>query len=285
MSHLAASELYGTIQVLRDFEYIGMNDSLTLKGELLRCIVHPAGIVLVELLTRGGLDALPPFELAEVCSWLVIESDRRLHNRHKLNSRLQRVHRMLMQMSVDISTREEQVGVLSVPKLMPDFHGVALCWAHGKSLGDLLQQIDMAEGDLLMALNQTIDLLQQVHSAVGHVLDAHKTKWLSSYDEYEVGKDTENVRNSRKRKRSLRQRDVLPNLSAVRPRLIQAREALIHGLVQQSRSIPVIISSEEEDILPFENEEDVDPPEVEAEMEEGLLPEAEAALITEREKF
>lgn len=272
MSQMAASELFGTIQILRNLEYIYADDALTLKGELLRRIVHPAGIVLVELLMRGGLDALPADELAEVCSWLVMESDRRLYNQHRLSRRLQRVHRMLMDIHVDVLTREEQVGLLSVPRLMPDFHGVALCWIRGKSLADLLQQINLAEGDLLMILNQTIDLLRQVHSAVGHVLDAHKTRLISPYDEHLSGWNAESARSSHKRKRSFRQRDVLASLSAIRSRLVQAIDALIHGIVEQSRTIPALTASEEEDFLPFENEEDVDPAEVEAEMEEGPLP-------------
>ena len=32
-------------------------------------------------------------------------------------------------------------------------------------------RIDLAEGDILMLLNQTIDLIQQIQAAVGHVLD------------------------------------------------------------------------------------------------------------------
>ena len=48
--------------------------------------------------------------------------------------------------------------------------------ARVSAICSLLRRIDMAEGDLLMLLNQTIDLLQQVQTAVGQALDA-KSIW------------------------------------------------------------------------------------------------------------
>ena len=57
------------------------------------------------------------------------------------------------------------------PGIVESFHSVALRWWRGNLRG-LLRHIDLAEGDLLVLLNQTIDLLQQVQGAVGQTLDA-----------------------------------------------------------------------------------------------------------------
>ena len=58
------------------------------------------------------------------------------------------------------------------PGIVESFHSVALSWWRGDNLRGLLNHIELAEGDLLVVLNQTIDLLQQVQGAVGQTLDA-----------------------------------------------------------------------------------------------------------------
>src|SRR5262249_38345812 len=111
-------------------------------------------------------------ELAEVCSWFTYDDDRRLNNRDVLNTRLMQVRRELWQIMQHVQGIEQQAKITFTPAIVPGFHGVALSWSRGMSLSGLLRRIDLAEGDLLMLLNQTIDLVQQVQSAVGQVLDA-----------------------------------------------------------------------------------------------------------------
>src|SRR5579859_4967486 len=167
LSRAGAAELDGTIYALRVLGYIDEREQLTLKGRLLRNIFHPAGIFIVEMLTRGVLDNLSAGELAEVCSWFTFDHDRRLHNQNTLNGNVTRVRRELWHITQHIRAIEDQASISPSPGILPDFHGVALAWARGMSLNGLLRRIDLAEGDLLMLLNQTIDLLQQVQAAVG----------------------------------------------------------------------------------------------------------------------
>src|SRR5712691_4425944 len=171
LSRAGAAELEGTIFVLRAMGHIGQDEHLTLKGRLLRSIFHPAGILIVELLLQGSLDGLSAGELAEICSWFTMTNDRRLNNRNLVQHRLVQVRRELWQIMQRLQSIEERGGVNFTPGVVADFHGVALSWARGMSLNGLLRRIDLAEGDILMILNQTIDLLQQLQSAVGQVLD------------------------------------------------------------------------------------------------------------------
>src|SRR6266487_1451177 len=78
LSRAGAAELDGTIFALRALGYIGQDDQLTLKGRLLRGIFHPAGIAIVELISRGMLDELSANELAEVFSGFTFDNDRRI---------------------------------------------------------------------------------------------------------------------------------------------------------------------------------------------------------------
>ncbi|MEO7021395.1 MAG: DEAD/DEAH box helicase, partial [Ktedonobacteraceae bacterium] len=171
LSRAGAAELEGTIFALRALNYINEQDQLALAGQLLRCLFHPAGIQIVDMLLMGVLDELSAAELAEVCSWFTYDNDRRLNNRNVLNNRLVKVRRDLWRIVESVHRVEEQAHIPLSPTLMPDFHGIALAWARGMSLSGLMRRIDMAEGDLLMILNQTIDLLQQLLTAVGLVLD------------------------------------------------------------------------------------------------------------------
>ena len=127
---------------------------------------------MVELMMLGALDELSAGELAEVCSWFTFDNDRRLNNRDVLSTKLKRVRTELWHIHQQIHGIEERANLNFTHGIVPDFHGIALAWARGTTLTGLLRRIDLAEGDLLMVLNQTIDLLQQVQAAVGHVLDA-----------------------------------------------------------------------------------------------------------------
>ncbi|MGZ6392474.1 MAG: hypothetical protein ACXWQZ_24820, partial [Ktedonobacterales bacterium] len=102
------------------------------------------------------------------------------------------------------------------------FHGVALNWHRGFSLGGLLRRIDLAEGDLLVILNQTIDLLQQVQSSVGQTLDAEDL-WRAAGEDTRYGRYLAEVR---------------ARLARLRPLLDGAWRGMMRGSVAQSRAVP-----------------------------------------------
>ena len=257
LSRAGAAELDGTIFALRALGYIGQDDRLTIKGHLLRGIFHPSGVLIIELMMAGALDQLTPGELAEVCSWFTFDNDRRLNNRDVLNTNLKRVRGELWRIEQHVHGIEERASINFTPGIVPDFHGVALAWSRGMSLGGLLRRVDLAEGDLLMLLNQTIDLLQQVQSAVGQVLDARDV-WEQDTPVLTEGVTNERsaVANARNRAEQLViQRERMERL---RPMLAQASTSLLRGIIVQSRTVPSMAIHIGDEEIPLDAEEDID---------------------------
>jgi ATP-dependent RNA helicase HelY len=263
LSRAGAAELDGTIFALRALGFIGQDDQLTIKGRLLRGIFHPAGVFLVEMIMQGLLDEISAGELAEVCSWFTYDNERRLNNRHTLNTNLVRVRNELWRVMQHVYGIEERASVSLSPGIVADFHGVALSWAQGMSLSGLLRRIDLAEGDLLMLLNQTIDLLQQVQAAVGQLLDARDV-WtqISPLMTEGIIDEREEVANIRTRRRIEQLQVQRERMEHLRPLLGQASSMLQHGIIIQSRSVPSIAVIVEGEDVPLDAEEDISPPDV-----------------------
>jgi ATP-dependent RNA helicase HelY len=258
LSRAGAAELDGTIFALRALGFIGQDDRLTVRGRLLRSIFHPAGVLIIELLLLGMLDGLSAGELAEVTSWFTFDNDRRLNNRDMLATSLKRVRNELWRIEQHVHGIEERAGLSLSPGIVPEFHGVVLAWSRNTSLGGLLRRIDLAEGDLLMVLNQSIDLLQQVQSAVGQVLDDREI-WEQDSPVLTDGVADERTSAGRARRRNEQLGISRERLQRLRPLLAQASESLLHGIIVQSRTVPsmaVHIGAEE---VPLDAEEDVDP--------------------------
>jgi hypothetical protein len=210
------------------------------------------------MVLMGVLDPLTPAELAEVCSWFTYDNDRRLNNRNVLNNRLVQVRRDLWSIVQSVHRVEEQAHLPFSPTIVPEFHGIALAWARGMSLGSLLRRIDMAEGDLLMLLNQTIDLLQQLQTAVGHVLDM-RGNWQEAQPDSEELEQRSHAARQRDEQHSERLKMYRARLEHLRPQFAQATELLKRGIILQSRAVPSMIARVEEETLPVDNAEDIDP--------------------------
>ena len=257
LSRAGAAELDGTVFSLRALGYIGQDEKLTLKGRLLRNIFHPAGIMIIEMIMLGLLDELSVSEIAEVCSWFTYDNERRLNNRSILPHRLVQVRRELWRITQHVRGIEERASIAYTPGIVPEFHSLALAWSQGMSLNGLLRRIDLGEGDILMLLNQTIDLIQQVQAAVGQVLDA-KDIWehISPLMTDGVFSEQSDSHTKNRIEQLQSQRVCLEHL---RPFLAQAATSLLHGIIVQSRTVPSMVAattSGEE--LPLDAEEDRD---------------------------
>jgi ATP-dependent RNA helicase HelY len=258
LSRAGAAELEGTIFALRALGYIGESDELTIRGRLLRGIFHPAGIMIVELILGGAFDELAASELAEACSWFTFDNDRRLSNHNVLNNHLMQVRRELWRIAQHVHNIEQQANIGASPSIVPDFHGVALSWSRGISLSGLLKRIELAEGDLLMLLNQTIDLLQQVQSAVGQTLDA-RDMWIQESD---TGGAHSTTYKKQSRRRAIQMQTYRERLEHLRPLLAQASASLLRGIIIQSRTVPSMVAYIAGEELPLDAEEDTDPRDV-----------------------
>jgi Superfamily II RNA helicase len=258
LSRAGAAELDGTIFALRALGYIGQDEHLTLKGRLLRNIFHPAGVILIELMFAGLLDKLSPGEIAEVCSWFTYDNDRRLNNHHVLHNQLVQVRRDLWYTIQHVRGIEERAGISQSPGIMQEFYGIALAWSRNMSLSGIMNRIDLAEGDILMVLNQTIDLIQQIQAAVGQVLDsgigweqARPVMIEGVYNRY-------NQREAHEQRQAEKLQQHRERLEHLRPQLAQAAQSLMHGIIVQTRTVPSMITQVEGEEVPLDAEEDRD---------------------------
>ena len=266
LSRAGAAELDGTIFALRALGYIGQDERLTLKGRLLRNIFHPAGIVLVEMIVSGLFDKLSAGEIVEVCSWFTYDNDRRLNNKHVLPNNLTTLRRELWHVIQHVHGIEERANVSFSPGIVQEFHGIALSWSRHMSLNGLMQRIDLAEGDILMILNQSIDLVQQLQAAVGQVLntpDIWEQVSPVMIEDVSVDSSSANSRHAdRAFSRQQKQRDQLlrqrERLAHLHPLLSQAAASLMHGIIVQSRTVPSIAAKIENETVPLDAEEDRD---------------------------
>ena len=222
LSRAAIAELYATVAVLRSLGYISHDETLSVKGRLLRALFHPAGIVLAELAVNGALEGLSAAELAEVVSWFTFDDDRPLRNSNQLSQRLIAARREVYAGLRRVGTAEYEEGLALTTGIVDSFHGVALNWSRGFTLGGLLRRIDLAEGDLLVTLNQTIDLLQQLQGAVGQTVDAADL-WQAADPETRRGRYLIEAR---------------ARLGRLRPLLDTAWRGMLRGSVAQSRAVP-----------------------------------------------
>lgn len=215
-------ELLATTTVLRIFGYIDeQTDALTLRGRLLRAIFHPAGLILTELMLSGALDDLTSNELGEVVSWFVYDSDRPLWTRDVLTDRLRLARRAARTMAERVRKTEIRQDLVPSPTINDQFMGVALGWSQGLSLAALHGRISLAEGDLLMILNQSIDLLRQLESAIRQILD-DASLWTAEGSNLTW----------------LDRRDLRQRLDKLRAGLGLAARSLLRSTVAQSRTLP-----------------------------------------------
>src|SRR5438034_2361973 len=128
LSRAGAAELDGTIFALRTLGYIGSDDTLTVKGRLLRGIFHPSGVLIIELIMLGTLDELTAGELAEVCSWFSFDNERRLNNRDVLNANSKRVRGELWRIEQHVHGIEERANIMFTPALFLVFNVLLLDW-------------------------------------------------------------------------------------------------------------------------------------------------------------
>jgi len=165
-------------------------------------------------------------------------NDRRLNNRQSVPHKLQQVRRELC---VSPSTYEPLKNVHRInftPGIVPEFHGLALSWSRGTSLSGLLRRIDLAEGDILMLLNQTIDLIQQMQAAVGHVLDK-RVIWEQSSPVLTDGVLTKRNAGAHSKNRTEQLSIQRERLELLRLLLAQAASSLLHGSLCRAARCPL----------------------------------------------
>jgi hypothetical protein len=136
----------------------------TAKAPYLRSLFDPNALTLSELLTNQQLEALEPPEIAEALSWFATDRESSVRGL-PLTRRLHRLREILDALHGGVLREEERHGLQMSRPLPVDFHGVALAWAEGHDLATIAQRAHLQEGDLVGALQKTLDLIGQLRGA------------------------------------------------------------------------------------------------------------------------
>jgi ATP-dependent RNA helicase HelY len=153
----------GLARVLERYDYL-RDGRPTDKAPYLRSLFDTNALTLSELLTNQQLEALEPPEVAEALSWFAMDREGTVRGL-PLTRRLHRLREILDALHGGVLREEERQGLQMSRPLPVDFHGVALAWAEGHELASIAQRARLQEGDLVGALQKTLDLIGQLRGA------------------------------------------------------------------------------------------------------------------------
>ncbi|HVF98518.1 MAG TPA: helicase-related protein, partial [Chloroflexia bacterium] len=159
--------LKGLTSVLVQFAYLRKGE-LTYKARKLADVFDTNALMIMEMVEGGYLDGLKPQDLAEVFSWFAYDRDIDFLNRLLLPRYLLNLRRDLDSLQTAIFAAERRQDLTLPRGYNPYFYGAARAWCKGTSIADLLDQMQMSEGDLVMTFNKTLDLMRQVRDMLAH---------------------------------------------------------------------------------------------------------------------
>jgi ATP-dependent RNA helicase HelY len=148
-------------RVLEGFGYL-KRGHVTAKGGALRDVFDPNGLIICEALDRGLFNACNPAELAEVLSWFAYDREQGFPNRHGLHRRLLDLRARLEVVEAEVLRAEADAGLRLSTGFSRGFYGMALAWCQGATFDEVLSRVTLAEGDVMLTFNKTLDLMRQL---------------------------------------------------------------------------------------------------------------------------
>ena len=155
--------LKSIVAVLRKFNYLDQQGSFTEKSGKLRDVFDTNSLLIVELVTRGWLDDLDAPDLAECFSWFAYDRDFEFSNGFMLPHGLIALRKKLDELEREVFSAERNNDLFISTGYNPYFYGATRAWCRGATLSTILERMQLAEGDIIITFNKTLDLLRQVH--------------------------------------------------------------------------------------------------------------------------
>lgn len=121
-----------------------------------------AHLAVAEAIARGLWRGLGPADTVEVLSWFAFDREGARIQPLALPYRLERARNHTSHLLHEIARAEAAEGISHAGWITPDFAGVAWAWAQGAEFSRLVEQSGLSEGDLIQALQKTVDLARQV---------------------------------------------------------------------------------------------------------------------------
>lgn len=140
---------------------------VTRRGDLLAGIYSDTDLLVAQAITEGMWDDLGAPDLASVVGAVVYEGRQRDESPRLPGGRVREAVRSLVDLSQELAETEERFHVPRQRELDLGFVWPLHSWAHGGRLTAILEQSEMAAGDFVRWCRQAIDLLEQIHDAVG----------------------------------------------------------------------------------------------------------------------
>jgi ATP-dependent RNA helicase HelY len=153
--------------VLAQFNYLRKGEK-TPKAERLADIFDTNALMISEMIEGGYFDGLKPEDVAEIFSWFAYDRDIDFLNRLLLPRYLVNLRRDLdhLQNAIFAAERRQEIALTRGYNIY--FYGAARLWCKGTSLANLLDQMEISEGDLVMTFNKTLDIMRQVRDMLYH---------------------------------------------------------------------------------------------------------------------
>jgi ATP-dependent RNA helicase HelY len=178
----------GIRNVLHRFDYLHRGYP-TAKADLLADVFDRNGLVVCEMIDRGLVDSLSPADLAEVFSWYAFDRDSRLRNTFSLPNHLVLLRRRLEDLEQRVIASERSNGLYISTGHNVGFYGGMRAWCNGATMAQIIEKIDMSEGDLVLTFNKTIDLMRQVREMFASVAPDHPVRATLRQSELLVKRD------------------------------------------------------------------------------------------------
>jgi ATP-dependent RNA helicase HelY len=160
--------LDGLIAVLRRFYYLNAEGETTAKAARLMDVFDTNALLICEVVEAGYLEDLPPSDVAEVFSWFAYDRDIEFRNRNLLPGSLVNLRRRLDELQREIFQAERKHDLWITTGYNGYFYGVVRAWCRGASMSDLLSKVELSEGDIVMSMTKTLDLMRQVREMLLH---------------------------------------------------------------------------------------------------------------------
>lgn len=171
------SILKGLSNVLVQFAYMRKGE-LTPKARKLADIFDTNAVMINEMVEGNYLEGLKPEDVAEVFSWFAYDRDIDFVNRLLLPRYLLHLRSDLDSLQNAIFAAERRQDISITRGYNPYFYGAARDWCKGTSIADLLTQMQISEGDLVMTFTKTLDIMRQVREMLQRHDPAHPARAL-----------------------------------------------------------------------------------------------------------
>ena len=168
--------LKGIVNVLVQFSYIRKGEA-TPKAAKLADVFDTNALMITEMIEGNYFEGLKPEDVAEVFSWFAYDRDIDFRNRLLLPRYLVNLRRELDDLQNAIFSAERRQGLSLTTGYNPYFYGAARAWCRGSAIADLLDQVEMSEGDLVSTFNKTLDVMRQVRDMLVKQVPEHHLRY------------------------------------------------------------------------------------------------------------